>query len=87
VSLSSDPSLFPSPQLVTASSGGREVARVRLVPNEQAKLRVPLDPGSETCLVVFRVDPTAVPSEVDPGSTDDRVLGAHFNAFVYEPAT
>ena len=37
--------------------------------------------------VPFRVDPTAVPAEVLPGSTDRRELGAHFNAFVYKPAT
>jgi hypothetical protein len=33
--------------------------------------------------VVFTVTPTAVPSDVDPDSTDDRELGAHFNRFVY----
>ncbi len=35
------------------------------------------------CSVVFTVAPTAVPSEVIPDSTDDRVLGTHFNAFAY----
>jgi hypothetical protein len=33
------------------------------------------------------VSPTAVPAEVIGGTnTDDRVLGAHFNRFVYKPA-
>jgi hypothetical protein len=86
VSLSSDPSLFPSPQTVTASIGGAETGRVSLEQNEQARLRLPLPPRVDTCVVDFRVTPTAVPSEILPGSTDDRVLGAHFNAFVYEPA-
>ena len=86
VLLSSDPSLFPAPQTVTATVGGREVSRRRLVPNQQTTLLVPLASDAETCEVVFRVNPTAVPSDVLPGSTDARVLGAHFNAFVYEPA-
>ena len=86
VSLSSDPSLFTSPQTVTAIVDGNEVAGTRLTPNEQATLRVSLPPGTETCVVRFRVSPTAVPAEVLPGNADDRVLGAHFNAFAYEPA-
>ena len=40
-----------------------------------------------TCTVRFSITPTAVPADVMPGSTDDRVLGVHFDAFVYdEPA-
>jgi Dolichyl-phosphate-mannose-protein mannosyltransferase len=87
VALSSDPSLFETRQTVTATIAGREVARVRLSPNEQSTLRVPLPGGRETCVARFRVSPTAVPAEVLPGSRDRRVLGAHFNQFVYEPAT
>jgi hypothetical protein len=87
VSLSSDPSLFASRQTVTASIGGKEVARVRLTSNEQAKLRVRLASGRPTCVVRFRVSPTAVPAEVLPDNKDRRVLGAHFNAFAYEPAS
>lgn len=87
VSLSSDPSLFASGQSVTASVDGKEVGRVRLQPNEQAKLRVPLQRGQETCIVRFRVSPTAIPAEVLPASTDRRVLGAHFNAFAHAPAS
>jgi hypothetical protein len=87
VSLSSDPSLFDSPQTVHASVDGERIAQVKLEPNRRAKLRVPLESGRETCVVTFRVVPTAVPADVLPGSNDRRELGAHFNAFVYEPAS
>jgi hypothetical protein len=86
VLLSSDPSLFPVPQVVTATIDGSVVGRARVRPNEQAALRVPLPAGRETCVVTFGVTPTAVPSRVLPDNPDDRVLGAHFNSFVYEPA-
>ena len=85
VSLSSDPSLFESQQTVGASVGGRRVARLRLDPSAPAKLRVPLEPGRETCVARFQVTPTAVPADVLPGSTDRRELGAHFNVFDYRP--
>jgi len=87
VSLSSDPSLFESSQTVHALVAGRRVASVRLEPNAQAKLRVPLEPGRETCVVTFRVAPTAIPAEVLSGTTDRRELGAHFNVFDYKPAS
>ena len=86
VLLSSDPSLFPVRLAVTASIDGSVVGRARVRPNEQAELRVPLPDGRETCVVTFDVTPTAVPSRVLPDNADDRVLGAHFNSFVYEPA-
>jgi hypothetical protein len=35
--------------------------------------------------VAFTVSPTAVPSQINPESEDDRVLGAHFNRFTYSP--
>jgi 4-amino-4-deoxy-L-arabinose transferase-like glycosyltransferase len=88
VSLSSDPSLFTNPQTVSARSAGRSstaVAAVRFDPRETATLRVALRPSSNSCSVRFVVSPTAVPAEVIPGNTDDRVLGAHFNAFNYAP--
>ena len=87
VSLSSDPSLFESSQTVHALVAGRRVASVRLGPNAQAKLRVPLEPGREACGVTFRVAPTAIPAEVLSGTTDRRELGAHFNVFDYKPAS
>ena len=52
-------------------------------PTRRPSLRVPLSPAGGTCTVVFNIAPTAVPSEVIPGSKDDRELGAHFNAFAY----
>ena len=83
VSLSGDATLFPDGQVVTASTG----QAVRVSPNRVARLTVPVQPRGGTCSARFTVDPTAVPSEVLAGSTDDRVLGTHFNAFAYERGT
>jgi hypothetical protein len=88
VALSSDDNLFLEPQTIVARSGGRGIGRLRLRPDAQAVLSVPVAPapGSEECRVVFTVTPTAVPSEITAGeSPDDRELGAHFNRFVYRP--
>ena len=85
VALHSDPSLFFTPQTVRATSGGR-AASVRFRPDEHAFLLVPVKPQSgSTCTVRLAISPTAVPADVIPGSTDERVLGAHFDAFAYEP--
>jgi hypothetical protein len=88
VSLSSDPSLFTGPQTVAARSGGRTLGRVRLQPDGHAVLSVPVAPlaGTDRCRVVYTVSPTAVPKDVTNGENPDpRVLGAHFNVFVYKP--
>jgi hypothetical protein len=88
VALSSDANLFLEPQTIVARSTGRELGRVRLRPEGKAVLSVPVAPAPDTteCRVVFTVSPTAVPSEITAGeSPDDRVLGAHFNRFVYRP--
>jgi hypothetical protein len=88
VSLSSDPALFLSPTLVVARSNGAVVGRVRLRPQGHAVLSVPVSPpaGSSECRVIYTVTPTAVPAKVTGGSNKDpRVLGAHFNRFVYRP--
>ena len=83
VGVSSDPSLFSAPQTVVARSGGREVGRLRLRPDQpRTVLRVPLEPRDGVCRVVFTVSPTAVPAEV-LGGADERVLGAHFDGFEY----
>jgi len=89
VELSSDPSLFAAPQTVTAHSSGAVVGQVHLKPDGRAFLSVPVSPvpGTTDCRVVYTVSPTAVPSEVLDGSTDDRELGAHFNRFVYHPTS
>lgn len=89
VSLSSDPSLFLTPQTIVARSNGAVVGRVRLRPEGRAVLSVPVTPASGTkeCRVAYTVTPTAVPNEI-PGGTnpDPRELGAHFNLFVYRPS-
>jgi hypothetical protein len=81
VSLSGDAQLLPDGNTVSTPAG----ASVHVVPNKAATLSVPLTPRAGTCTVVFNIAPTAVPSEVIPGSTDDRELGAHFNSFFYRP--
>ena len=86
VSLSSDASLFFEPQTVTARVDGEVVSEVTFDPDERVVLTVPLAPAprASQCRVVFEVTPTAVPSVVTGGeSNDDRVLGAHFDRFVY----
>jgi Dolichyl-phosphate-mannose-protein mannosyltransferase len=86
VELSSDASLVLEPQTVVARSGGKEIGRVRLPVGGRAALSVPLAPptGADECRVVFTVTPTAIPSQVTAGeSDDDRVLGAHFDGFRY----
>ncbi|HEU4971984.1 MAG TPA: glycosyltransferase family 39 protein [Gaiellaceae bacterium] len=88
VDLSSDPSLFSAAQSVVARSNGSVVGRARLQPTGHVLLNVPVSPmpGTTDCRVVYSVSPTAIPAEVIGGTnTDDRVLGAHFNRFVYRP--
>ena len=89
VSVSSDPTLFSSPQTIVARTPSGAVARVRVRPKGAAVLKVPVSPSRATgrCRVGFTVTPTAVPAEVEDGNTDDRVLGAHFNRFLYRPGT
>jgi hypothetical protein len=82
VALASDPGLFSGPTTVTAVSGGTRVT-TSFGPDTGTTMRVPLPPGGP-CVVRFTVSPTAVPRELVPGSTDGRVLGAHFKAFWVE---
>jgi hypothetical protein len=89
VELSSDANLFLEPQTIVARSNGRVLGRVRLQPDGRAVLSVPVEPipGTTDCRVVYTVSPTAIPAEVTAGGNpDDRVLGAHFDRFVYRPA-
>ncbi len=89
VALTSDPSLFLSPQTVVARVDGEIAARARLDPARLLVLDVPVRPSPGTknvCRVDFGVNPTAVPADVTAGANPDpRVLGAHFNRFVYRP--
>jgi hypothetical protein len=81
VTLSTDGRLFDGvAQTVTASTG----PRVGLDPARTSTLTTPVRSSGDTCSVRFTVDPTAVPAEVLPGSTDDRELGAHFTDFVFQ---
>jgi hypothetical protein len=88
VSLSGDAGLFVEPTRIVARSNGAVVARVRFRPEGGAVLSVPISPpaGSSDCRVSYTVTPTAIPAEVTAGlNPDPRVLGAHFNRFVYRP--
>lgn len=86
VALSGDATLFPDPQRVTARAGTRTVTGVVPPPPGRAVLRIPVSPdASGTCVVRYTVEPTAVPAEELPGNTDERELGTHFTAFVFEP--
>ena len=89
VDLSSDDKLFLEGQTVVARSNGSVVGRVPMHGNRHVLLTVPAVPvpGTTDCRVVYTISPTAVPSEVLDGSTDDRELGAHFNLFVYHPSS
>jgi len=88
VRLSSDPSLFPKPQLVTATttSGGRVAdAGIHVPPTGSVVLRIPVTPDANgVCVVRYTVSRTAVPADAIEGNTDRRVLGAHFNGFALE---
>ena len=88
VSLSSDPSLFDGPQTISATTERREPgsvsgtdAFVRLDPTETATLRGSARAGARrrASSASRSRRPPSRPS-VLPGSTDDRELGAHFNA-------
>ena len=72
--ISSDPKLFRGRQTVRAA--GRSIT---FFPSETREFRVPLRPRGGVCRVVFTVTPTAVPAQEVRGSTDTRVLGAHFS--------
>jgi hypothetical protein len=88
VELWSDPSLFLEPQTVVARSGGAVVGRVTFDPDGRARLAVPVEPDAATgeCRVVYSVARTAIPAEVTAGANpDSRVLGAHYDRFVYTP--
>jgi len=78
VSLASDPNLFSGSQ--TVSAAGRTLT---FDPSQSPIFTVPLHAKGGVCRVAFTVTPTAVPALSVAGSTDTRVLGAHFLAFRY----
>ena len=77
VRLASDPNLFfGKVQTVTASSGGRVLARRRVSQDvDETVMNVPLSGDGGRCTVSFRVTPSAVPAEVRSQSEDTRRLG------------
>jgi hypothetical protein len=82
VRLGTDEHLFSTAQVVTATVGGRVVARIRVPPTEQRTLQVPLRPDAQgACRVTFTMAQLRVPALVQPGNKDTRRLGAHFLAF------
>ena len=89
VTVHSDPSLFDRAQTVSVSpsSSRSGAAAVWLVSptGERESFDVRVEPQGSACTADFDVSATANPSEVIPGSTDDRELGLHFDAFAYEP--
>ena len=79
VDLVGDATLFTGRQTVSAE--GRSVS---LESSQTATLTVPMRPRADgSCRVVFNVAPTAIPAVVLKGSSDARVLGAHFTSFRY----
>ena len=79
VTVSSDPHLFHRPQTLTAIS--TRLLRFRILPTQVRTVRVPLRPVPERrCVADFTVSPVAV-----PGKGDTRLLGLHFDRFLYSP--
>jgi hypothetical protein len=79
VHLESDPYLFQTVQTIVAHEDGRIVGRARITPSGHTALTVPLLPeAGNRCIVRYSVAHTAVPALVEPGSQDERRLGAHF---------
>lgn len=84
--LASDPQLFTRPQIVSARSDARLVARIRVAPNaERVRWLLPLQPRAGICTLSFAVSPTAVPARVVAGSTDNRRLGVRVLSYTYQP--
>ena len=89
VTVHSDPNLFSGRQTITVS---QRIGRATFV---SAVVRVPVSTDATSfdvpvladeqgvCKVRFAITPTANPSKVVKGSTDDRVLGMHFDGFRY----
>ena len=86
VTLTSDPSLHPYNQVVTATSGQRQVARetIPLRHDVGRRMVVPLTGEHGLCSVIFTVSPTAVPAQ-RLGTGDARELGIRFTSLTYRP--
>src|SRR5205085_1493908 len=86
VTLTSDPVIHPHSQVVTATSGSREVARITIQRNDDVgrQLVVPLGAHGGVCSVDFTVTPTTVPDQT-LGTGDTRELGIRFVRVRYRP--
>jgi hypothetical protein len=71
-----DTKLIRGPSTVTV-----EGMTLRVLPSIKRTLTIPLHAEGSRCVVHFHVSPVGVPAEMQPGSTDTRVLGLHFFAF------
>jgi hypothetical protein len=86
VTVHSDPSLFTESQTLRIAAGAFARGTSSVPPTgEPASAAIPARPQDGVCTVTYEISPTANPSEVIPGSTDDRELGLHFDAFLWEP--
>ena len=85
--LQSDPQLFTSDQIVTATAGGKQVGQIRVSPSTNpVRFLVPLTRGAGgMCTVTFTMAKLREPAVVEPGSDDTRRLGIHFLRFDYLP--
>jgi hypothetical protein len=84
VVLESDPALFKRTQVVTAIVARRVVGRVAVAPTGTPTLTVPLRPEGGVCTVDFKVQYLLNPLRVEPGSTDNRLVGVHFLSFTVD---
>jgi hypothetical protein len=86
VVLQSDPHLFTTDQIVTATTGSQVLGIAHVPPTGLRRLTVPLRPnGARICRVVFTAASVLSPSDVVPGSIDTRKLGARFLHFAFQP--
>lgn len=85
VALGSDPALYSTDQVVTASEYGTVVKTAHVPPSanvlDPEELTIPLAARNGRCEVTFTVGRTKV-----PGPQDLRPLGAHFLRFTYDPS-
>ncbi|HVM56554.1 MAG TPA: glycosyltransferase family 4 protein [Gaiellaceae bacterium] len=87
VVVSSDNQLFrDTPQTVTVS-GTTPARTIRLSPStDHRALSFPLTPQHGNCHVAFSISPARRPAQYVKGSTDERLLGLHFDSIGYAPA-
>jgi hypothetical protein len=86
VLLQSDPHLYSSDQVVTATTGGQVLGVKHVPPIGERRLTVPLRPNAgHVCRVVFTSAQVHSPAGVVAGSTDTRKLGTRFLNFEYRP--